>query len=132
MEYPVIQLSAGDCSAKYVEGWRYAEWWLSRGGDVVADSSANWGEEKGKGFGDRLAEERGARQAGAAAGFGFFVDADGFARRTDDRMDDATVSVDLSSNRVSLVDPGGFVSYEADFYLSLADLEASGVPVLPV
>jgi hypothetical protein len=47
-----------DSSPRYVTGWRFAEWWLSRGGGVDADPCENWTDAQANGFCDRLYEER--------------------------------------------------------------------------
>jgi hypothetical protein len=50
MHYAAIRLSPGECSAPYDAGWRYAEWFLGKGGDVIADPSCNWSDEKANGW----------------------------------------------------------------------------------
>ena len=47
-----------DCSARYADGWIYADWFLSKGGNPDADSPDGWAEEKYAGWWDRLAVAR--------------------------------------------------------------------------
>jgi hypothetical protein len=100
MHYAAIRLSPGECSAPYDAGWRYAEWFLGKGGDVIADPSCNWSDEKANGFCDRLALERRARDAGASAGAGYFIDPTGALRRTDEPELAGTLEVDLTAGTV--------------------------------
>lgn len=51
------------CSDHYAAGWAYADWFVSRDGDLDADAPAGWHEEKAVGFWDRLKAERDARVA---------------------------------------------------------------------
>ena len=44
-----------DCSARYADGWLYADWFLSKGGNTDAESPDGWHEEKYEGWWDRLA-----------------------------------------------------------------------------
>lgn len=104
MDYTVIHLSPGECSERYAAGWRYAEWFLGKDGDVIADPSCNWGEEKANGFCDRLAIERRAREGGATAGAGFFLDPSGTLRRTDEPEFVGALEVDLTTETVLFLD----------------------------
>jgi hypothetical protein len=54
-------LDPGSCTAGYSRGWKYAEWWLSKGGPLKADAPDNWAEDRANGFCDRLVRERNAR-----------------------------------------------------------------------
>lgn len=47
---------------RYGSGWSYANWWISKGGGLMADPCDNWHNEKANGFCDRLKLERDARQ----------------------------------------------------------------------
>lgn len=51
---PSIPAPAG-CSSHYSAGWAYADWWLSKGGLIDADSPDGWHAEKYEGWWDRLA-----------------------------------------------------------------------------
>ncbi|MYM92528.1 hypothetical protein [Duganella vulcania] len=46
-----------ESSARYREGWLYADWYSSHGGSADADSPDGWPEEKYEGWWDRLALE---------------------------------------------------------------------------
>ncbi|MEJ6003884.1 hypothetical protein [Paucibacter soli] len=46
------------CTSRYADGWKYADWWLSRGGSADADSPDGWHEEKYEGWWDRLAKAK--------------------------------------------------------------------------
>lgn len=56
----IIQtLFPGDGSSHgYAAGWRYAEWWMSKGGGLSADPCDNWTDARANGFYDRLQQER--------------------------------------------------------------------------
>jgi hypothetical protein len=54
---PTLQAPAGS-SARYADGWLFADKWLSRGGSPDADSPDGWHEEKYEGWWDRLAEAK--------------------------------------------------------------------------
>ena len=54
----VRELDPGECTPGYRAGWMYAEWWLGKGGDVMADPCDNWRDDKANGFADRLKNER--------------------------------------------------------------------------
>lgn len=54
----IRELNPGECSRGYQAGWMYAEWWLGKGGDEMADPCDNWADDKANGFSDRLKEER--------------------------------------------------------------------------
>ncbi|GLE84023.1 hypothetical protein VNPA120661_43430 [Pseudomonas aeruginosa] len=47
-----------NCSDRYASGWAYADWHISKGGNLDADAPGNWHEEKANGFWDRLTAER--------------------------------------------------------------------------
>lgn len=47
-----------DCSTHYADGWRYADWFLMRGGSIRADSPDGWHDEKYEGWWDRIDEAR--------------------------------------------------------------------------
>nr|WP_142990342.1 hypothetical protein [Pseudomonas aeruginosa] len=49
-----------DCTDRYASGWAYADWHISKGGNLNADAPADWHEEKVNGFWDRLTAERNA------------------------------------------------------------------------
>ncbi|MGI0649483.1 hypothetical protein ACRCPS_31185 [Pseudomonas aeruginosa] len=49
-----------NCSDRYASGWAYADWYISKGGNLNADAPGNWHEEKVNGFWDRLTAERDA------------------------------------------------------------------------
>lgn len=46
------------CSDLYAAGWAYADGYLKRGGDLAAEATNEWPEEKANGLWDRLAAER--------------------------------------------------------------------------
>ncbi len=45
-------------SDRYASGWAYADWFISKGGNLHADAPGEWHEEKAVGFWDRLTAER--------------------------------------------------------------------------
>ena len=52
-----------NCSERYASGWAYADWFISKDGDLNADAPGEWHEEKAVGFWDRLTAERNALAA---------------------------------------------------------------------
>ncbi len=51
-----------DCSELYAAGWKYGDWWMSRGGTKANtmntfETQDNWSEERANGFWDRLNHE---------------------------------------------------------------------------
>ncbi|MPQ71456.1 hypothetical protein [Pseudomonas sp. MWU12-2323] len=46
------------CSDLYAAGWAFADGFLKRGGDLAAEGTGGWAEEKANGLWDRLAAER--------------------------------------------------------------------------
>jgi hypothetical protein len=58
MTYTAKVAAPAKCTDRYADGWNYADWHLSKGGSVDADSPDGWHEEKYEGWWDRLAEEK--------------------------------------------------------------------------
>lgn len=58
-----------ECTERYADGWKYADWWLSKGGSPDADSPEGWHQERYEGWWDRLAMDKNdLTQAAIAAG----------------------------------------------------------------
>lgn len=45
-----------DCTEGYLAGWEYADWYVSNGGTLDAETPDSWPEEKNNGFCDYLAQ----------------------------------------------------------------------------
>jgi hypothetical protein len=58
MNYAPMIATPAACSARYADGWKYADWWLTKGGSADADSPDGWHAEKYEGWLDRLAEAK--------------------------------------------------------------------------
>jgi hypothetical protein len=44
------------CTDVYLAGWAYADWYVTNGGSLDADTPDSWPEEKNNGFCDYLAQ----------------------------------------------------------------------------
>lgn len=58
------------CSDHYAAGWAYVDSYLQKGGDIAADVTAEWPEDKINGFWDRLAVEPSTHAAITTPRFG--------------------------------------------------------------
>jgi hypothetical protein len=44
------------CTDGYLAGWEYADWYVTNGGALTAETPASWSDEKSNGFSDYLAQ----------------------------------------------------------------------------
>lgn len=58
------------CSDQYAAGWAYVDGYLQKGGDLAADGTAEWPEDKINGFWDRLMAEPISSPAPSSSQFG--------------------------------------------------------------
>jgi hypothetical protein len=62
----VRTIDPGECTTKYLEGWKYAEWWIGKDGALIVEETPDaWNDEKANGFHDRLMVEKHNRQKAA-------------------------------------------------------------------